>query len=115
MRLTKIFLVLPLLMAATGCGSHVVQITLTNASQQPVRTIVVDYPGATFGVNVLEPGKSFQYKIKPLETGPLKIQFTDAQGAIHSYSGTVLKKNDAGEIDVKLTQETALPEAHLRR
>lgn len=115
MRLSKIFLVSLLLIAATGCGSHVVQITLVNSSQQPIKTIVVDYPGATFGVNVLEPGKGFQYKIKPLETGPLKIQFTDAKGAIHSYSGTVLHKNDAGEIVVKLTQETALPEVHLSR
>lgn len=104
-----------LLITAIGCGSHVVQITLTNISQQPIRTIVVDYPGATFGVNVLDPGKSFPYKIKPLETGPLKIQFTDALGAIHSYSGTVLHKNDEGAIDVKLTQETALPEVHLSR
>jgi len=111
----KFIFALAVLLAITGCGSHVVQVTLTNTSTQPIKTIVVDYPGATFGVNLLEPGKSFPYKIKPLDTGPLKIQFTDAQGAIHSYTGTVLHKNDDGSIDVKLTQQTALPEAHLVR
>ena len=101
-----LFLLLAL-MAATGCRSRVVQVTLVNASQQPVSTIVVDYPGATFGVNVLEPGKSFQYKIKPLETGALKIQFADAQGHTHTYSGPALHKNDEGAIEVRLTQDSA--------
>jgi hypothetical protein len=115
MNLRKFILALTLVLAAAGCGSHVVQVTLTNTSQQPISTIVVDYPGATFGVNVLEPGKSFPYKIKPLETGPLKIQFTDSLGVIHTYTGTVLHKGDDGAIDVKLTQQAALPEAHLVR
>jgi hypothetical protein len=107
----RIFIALIAAMAFIGCGSHVVQITLVNASQQPVRTIIVDYPGATFGKDSLPPGGKFLYKIKPLETGPLKIQFNDAQGRTHNYTGPTLHKNDDGGFEISLTQDSASAQA----
>jgi hypothetical protein len=95
------------LLAALGCRSRVVRVELVNTSPQPLYTIVVDYPGATFGVNQLAPGKTYQYTIKPQETGALKVQFTDAAGASHSYSGPVLHNHDEGNIRVALTQASA--------
>ena len=100
--------------AILGCRSHVIQVTLVNTSDQPVSTIIVDYPGATFGVNQLTPGKTFAYRIKPLETGPLKVQYTDAQGTIHQYLGLSLHKNNEGSIDVKLSQQSATVSGSLR-
>jgi hypothetical protein len=100
--------------AFLGCRSHVIQVTLVNVSDQPVSTIIVDYPGATFGVNQLAPGKTFLYRIKPLETGPLKVQYTDAQGTIHQYLGLSLHKNNEGAIDVKLSQQSATVSGSLR-
>lgn len=106
----------PLLLAvallACGCRSRVVYVELTNVSPKPLYTITVDYPGATFGVNRLDAGKSYRYAIKPQETGPLKIQFTDANGKTHNYKGLELHKNDEGSAEVKLDQEKA--EATLR-
>lgn len=99
--------VLAVLLGAAGCRSRVVRVELVNTSSQPLYTIVVDYPGATFGVNQLAPGKSYQYAIKPQDTGALKIQFTDAAGASHSYSGPVLHHDDEGAIHVALTQASA--------
>ena len=90
-----------------GCRSRVVYVELTNISRQPLYTITVDYPGATFGVNRLDPGKSYRYAIKPQETGPLNIQFADANGKTHNYSGLELHKNDEGSAEVKLDQEKA--------
>jgi hypothetical protein len=107
----KTCLGLILLLSITGCGSRVVQLSLINISQQPLKTIIVDYPGATFGKDLLPPGATFQYKIKPLETGPLKIQFTDAQGHTHSYSGPTLHKNDEGGFEIRLTQDSATTQA----
>jgi hypothetical protein len=104
MRLLKVVL-LTFLLFATGCRSRVVYVTLINTSRQPLYTITVDYPGATFGVNRLDAGKSYRYAIKPLDTGPLKIQFMDAAGKMHSYSGLELHKNDEGAAEVKLDQE----------
>lgn len=80
---------------------------MTNLSPEKVSTITVDYPEATFGINALEPGKSFRYKIEPTATGALKIEFRDAQGRNHLSSGPVVRKNDEGSIMVKLTQSGA--------
>ena len=70
-------------------------------------TIIVDYPNATFGVNSLAPGKSFPYVIKPMGTGPLKVQFTNAQGVSHSVNGPAVHKGDEGAIQIKLSQDSA--------
>jgi hypothetical protein len=111
MKLHKVAVTLAILLAAAGCRSRVIRVRLVNSSPQPVSTIIVDYPGATFGVNSLAPGKTFLYVIKPLETGPLKVQFTNAQGVGHSYSGPTLHKNQEGTIEIKITQDSASADA----
>jgi hypothetical protein len=108
-------LLLAVALLACGCRSRVVYVELTNVSRKPLYTITVDYPGATFGVNRLEAGKSYRYAIKPQETGPLKIQFADAAGNMHNYKGLELHKNDEGSADVKLDQEKAEASLHLSR
>lgn len=113
MRIFSLLVLLSALAAATGCRSRVVQVTLINASRQPLSTIVVDYPGASFGINQLGPGKTFRYRIKPLDTGPVKIQFADADGHSHGYTGPAVHKNDEGAITIKLTQEAATAESNL--
>jgi hypothetical protein len=90
-----------------GCRSRVVEVKLVNTSQKPLSIIVVDYPGATFGVNKLDPGATYQYAIKPLSTGTVNIQFTDADGHNHSYTGPTLYRNDEGLLTVQLTQGSA--------
>jgi hypothetical protein len=99
--------VLILLLSATGCRSHVIHVSLTNTSEQPLSAIIVDYPNATFGVNTLAAGKTFQYTIKPLDSGALKIQFTDAGGKIHNATGPAVKKGQEGTIAIHLTQDSA--------
>jgi|SRR6516162_6214331 hypothetical protein len=106
MKLFRTLIVLALLGAA-GCRSHVIQVTVVNTSAQTVSTIIVDYPNATFGVNSLAPGKSFPYVIKPMGTGPLKVQFTNAQGVSHSVNGPAVHKGDEGAIQIKLSQDSA--------
>src|SRR5215469_6718039 len=78
---------------ASGCmHSHVIQVTVTNSSREKVSNIAIDYPEATFGINSLEPGKSFQYKIKPTANGTLKIEFLNAQGAHRVTKGPEVHK-----------------------
>jgi hypothetical protein len=95
-----------LVVASAGCRSRVIQVTLINTSTQPVSNIIVDYPGATFGKNTLAPGDTYHYVIKPLETGALKVQFTNAQGANHSFTGPTLQKDQEGSIEIKLNQDS---------
>lgn len=101
-------------LGVTACRSRIILVTLMNTSSQPISTIIVDYPGATFGVNSLAPGSTYMYKIKPLETGPLKLQFTDAEGKSHKSTGPVLHKNQEGSIEIRLTQDAAAsrPDLH---
>jgi hypothetical protein len=99
--------------ALAGCHAHVVRVTLSNTSTDIVKTIIVDYPTATFGKDKLSPGETFSYAIKPLETGMIRIQFTDAQGSIHTYNGTTLHKNDDGSLEVKLSQSGVVVSAKI--
>ena len=96
-----------------GCRSRVVNVKLINTSQKPLSIIVVDYPTATFGVDKLEPGATYQYAIKPLGTGTLNIQFTDADGHNHAYTGPALHKNDEGSLTVQLTQNSASAQSNV--
>ena len=103
---SRLALLLLLVGASAGCRSRVIQVTLINTSTQPVSNIIVDYPGATFGKNILAPGDSYHYVIKPVETGALKIQFTNAQGANHSFTGPTLQKDQEGSIEIRLNQDS---------
>ena len=96
-----------LTIACLGCRSHVIQVTLANTSTQPVSNIIVDYPAATFGKNTLGPGDIFHYAIKPIETGVLKVQFTNAQGVNRTFNGPTLQKDQEGSIEIKINQEGA--------
>jgi hypothetical protein len=96
-----------ILLALAGCRAHVVKISLTNTSAQPLKTIIVDYPNATFGKDTLAPGETYFSLIKPLDQGPIKIRFTDAQGTNHSYQSISLQQGDDGSVNIKLTQTAA--------
>lgn len=109
----RLLVLLSVFASATGCRSRVVQVTLINASRQPLSTIVVDYPGATFGVNRLDPGGTFRYRIKPQGTGPLRVQFADAGGHSRAYTGPAVHKDDEGAITINLTQDAATAESSL--
>jgi multisubunit Na+/H+ antiporter MnhE subunit len=106
LRFAAIF-VLVLVFMLAGCRSRVITVNLINTSTEPVKTIIVDYPTATFGRDKLAPGETFSYVIKPLEKGHLKIQFSDAQGNVHTFEGVSLHKNDEGWINVKFSQTFA--------
>lgn len=90
-----------IVLAMAGCRSRVIKVNLINAGAEPIHTIIVDYPSATFGKDKLAPGETFSYFIKPLETGPLKVRFTGMDGREHTYTGPTLASNDEGEIDLK--------------
>lgn len=114
MKAIRLAAALLVLFALSGCRSRVIQVKLMNISQQPVSTIVVDYPQATFGVNTLAPGQTFLYSIKPVEAGALKVQFTNAQGVKHTSFWPMLHKGDEGSIQVKFTQDAAMAEPALK-
>ena len=93
--------------AMAGCRAHVVKIILTNTSAEPIKTIIVDYPSATFGKDTLAPRETYFSLVKPTDKGPIKVRFTDAQGASHAYASISLQQGDDGSVNIKLTQTSA--------
>ncbi len=91
----------------SGCRAHVVKISMTNTSAQPIKTIIVDYPSATFGKDTLAPGETYFSLIKPVDHGPIKVRFTDAQGVNHAYESISLQQGDDGSVNIKLAQTSA--------
>ena len=94
-------------LSLAGCRAHVVKISLTNTSGQPIKTIIVDYPSATFGKDALAPGETYFSLIKPVDHGPIKVRFADAQGVNHAYESISLQQGDDGSVNIKLTQTSA--------
>lgn len=108
-------LVLLLFLAmVVGCRSHVIRVTLTNTSAQPVSNVIVDYPGATFGKNALAAGESYRYVIKPVESGVLQIQFVNAAGVSRAADGPALHKDQEGSIAIGISQDSATVSPALR-
>ena len=116
-RITKnvLLCIFPLLINLAGClNTQMIQVSVTNASTENLSTVEISYPEATFGINLLEPGKSFQYKIKATATGPIKVGFFNAHGVNRATLGPVLHKNDEGSIEIKLTQDGATVSTKIR-
>jgi hypothetical protein len=111
-----VLLLFLVLSSGNACtGSRVIKVTVTNTSTEKLSMIMIDYPDATFGINSLEAGKSFEYKIKPTSTGALRIEFVNSHGVGHVAAGPVVHKNDQGSIQVRVTQDGATSEIALNR
>jgi hypothetical protein len=115
MRFFRSVILLIALAAMAGCRAHMVKINLVNTSAGPLSTIIVDYPSATFGKDKLGPSETFSSTVKLTDDGPLKVQFTDANGKNHSYTGPMLHKSEEGSIDIKFDQNTAVAEVHVSK
>jgi hypothetical protein len=114
MRAARFCFALLLFAFLAGCRAHMVSIKLINTSGQSISTIIVDYPSATFGKDKLAPGESFSSPVKLTDDGPLKVQFTDANGGNHAYTGPMLHKSEEGSIDIRFNQNAAVAETHVR-
>lgn len=113
MRTARVCFALLLFAFLAGCRAHMVTIKLINTSAQPISTIIVDYPSATFGKDKLAPGETFSSPVKLTDDGALKIQFTDANGGNHTSSGPTLHKSQEGIIEIRFTQDKATANVHL--
>lgn len=94
-------------LSLAGCRARMVTFKLVNTSAEPLSTIIVDYPSATFGKDKLAPGEVFSSTVKLTDTGAINVQFVDAKGAGHNYVGPVLHQGDLGSIEIKLNQTGA--------
>src|SRR6476646_7913182 len=112
MKIFRRAVLLVALVAIAGCRAHMITIKLINTSAAPLSTIIVDYPSATFGKDKLASGETFSSPVKLIDTGPLKVQFTDANGTSHTVTGPVVHRNEEGLIEVRLDQNGAVVDLH---
>ena len=94
-----------LLIAATAlaaCHSYHVDATVENRTGVPVQLLEVDYPSASFGADKLAPGEVYHYRIQLRGAGPLKVQFTPADGHQANINGPTVAERQEGSLRIVL-------------
>jgi len=85
-----------------GCHSSFVEVTIDNQSPTPLRLVEVDYPSASFGAEAIPANSKFNYRFKVQGSGPLKLEFTDAQGKLHDTDGPQLREGQEGRLIITI-------------
>ena len=75
------------LLALTGCHSYHIETTVVNHTGGPIRLLEVDYPSASFGVDSLEAGAEYHYRIQLRGSGPIKVRYTANDGTLIQVTG----------------------------
>ena len=75
------------LIALAGCHSYHVETTIENHTGGAIRLLEVDYPSASLGVNSLEAGAEYHYRIQLRGSGPIKVQYTAVDGRQVNVTG----------------------------
>jgi hypothetical protein len=91
-----------MLILVAGCHSRYVETTIVNQGANPLQMIEVDYPSASFGVGNLGAGGQFHYRFKVQGSGPVKLQFTDAQGQVRNVDGPELQEGQEGRLTIAI-------------
>ncbi len=97
-----------LLLSCSGCQSRFIVATIENDTDQPVRMVEIDYPGASFGVSVLAPHSRYSYRFKALGTGPLALSYNENAGATHTSAGPIVNDSQGGVLRVKIGEHGAV-------
>jgi hypothetical protein len=102
--LTAIFLGfgLAVLAAMAGCHSAHIDVTVENRTGGAVRLLEVDYPSASFGSDSLAADAIFHYRIKVDGSGPVKVQYTAADGRQAKADGPALADPQEGTLQIVL-------------
>jgi hypothetical protein len=93
---------LPMLSAFATCHSYHVETTVENRTGAAIQLLEVDYPSASFGANSLTAGATFQYRIQLRGNGPLKVQYTSADGHQVQIEGPTVAELQEGSLEIVL-------------
>ena len=89
-------------LAATGCKSALINVTVSNHRATALSLVEVDYPSASFGIQNLGPGQDYHYRLKIIGTGPTTVLWNEGKDQKKS-SGPVLRDGDDGALSVTFT------------
>ncbi len=87
---------------ASGCHSHHIDLTVENRTGEAIQLLEVDYPSASFGANSLAAGAVFRYRIQVRGNGPLKVAYTGSDTQQTQIEGPTLAERQEGRIEIVL-------------
>ncbi len=67
-----------------------------------MRLLEVDYPSASFGTDSIAAGADFHYRFQVLGSGPVKVQYTAADGSPVQSTGPALAERQEGQLEIDL-------------
>jgi hypothetical protein len=86
------------MLAVAGCRSRFVQTTIVNKASGAMHLLEFDYPSASFGKQMLDSQSEFHYRFKVQGSGPVKLEYTDDRGIVHTSPGPQLNEGDEGSL-----------------
>ncbi len=89
----------------SGCKnyqSYWVNVSVLNLSGETAHELEIDYPSASFGINSLAPGATYNYRLKISGSGKIHAQFAAPLGETVRVDGPVLQENQQGNISIQL-------------
>lgn len=99
--ITAVFL--PPLLAVTACHSHQIDAVVENRTGARIELIEVDYPSASFGVDVLAADADYRYRFQVVGSGPVTVQYTDsASHKLRQLTGPTLYEHQEGRLEIVL-------------
>ncbi|MBI2683189.1 MAG: hypothetical protein HYX26_08260 [Acidobacteriales bacterium] len=101
----RLVIALCALLLLAGCRSRVIVVSTTNTGPSAIHNLEVQYPGGSYGIPVLGPGRTHEYRIKPFRPGDLLVNYLDATGTANKHIGPALKKNDEGRITLMISDK----------
>jgi len=87
---------------ATGCHSYHVETAVENRTGEAIQLLEVDYPSASFGSDRLAADGEYRYRIQLRGDGPLKVQYTAADGKQVQVTGPNLVERQEGSVRIVL-------------
>jgi hypothetical protein len=87
---------------ATGCHSYHVETAVENRTGGAIQLLEVDYPSASFGSDSLAADGVYHYRIQLRGDGPLKVQYTAADGKQVQVTGPNLVERQEGSLQIVL-------------
>ena len=94
-------LFLPIFVAAS-CQSYIVHVTVVNHTGGVVNQLEVDYPSASFGVDTLQPGAVYHYRLQLQDSGPIKVQYTEGEKQQYKSTGPTVHEKQQGNLEITL-------------
>ena len=87
---------------ALACHSYHIDATIENHTGGSISLLEVDYPSASFGTDSLAADGNFRYRFQTRNSGPLKVQYTAANGHQVQITGPTLFEKQEGTIEIDL-------------